>query len=178
MIYLYPMTEQTVRVKLNYSGKLLRSYPAYPPDGWTVRAKPSGELVDLKTGRKHYCLFWEGRDSVQYPLNTGFVVEGRNTAAFLEEKLATLGLTEREADDFILYWLPRMESNRFNVIHFATAEYSERVPLDVTPPPDTVIRFLMVFRGCDSGIEIKPQALPPAARRGFTVVEWGGTEQK
>jgi hypothetical protein len=178
VIYLYPQTDQRVNVKLKYPGTLLHTYPVYSSDGWNVLARPSGELVDLKTGRKYYCLFWEGQDAQRYDLSTGFVVAGPNTARFLEEKLVTLGLSDREADEFIIYWLPRMEKNRFNVIHFATAEYSEHVPLDVTPAPDTVIRFMMVFKASDSPVEIEPQVLPPVTRRGFTVVEWGGTELK
>ncbi|MGD0999183.1 MAG: hypothetical protein ABSA67_00675 [Candidatus Brocadiia bacterium] len=178
VIYLYPQTEQRVIVKLRYPGTLLHTYPEYSSDGWNVIARPSGEMVDLKTGRKYYCLFWEGQEAQRYDLSTGFVVEGQNTAQFLEESLATLGLSDREADEFIIYWLPRMERNRFNVIHFATAEYSKHVPLDVTPAPDTVIRVLMVFRACDSRAEIEPQVLPPVTRCGFTVVEWGGTELK
>ena len=39
-----------------------------------------------------------------------------------EEKLAILGLNEREAEEFIIYWLPKLESNKYNYIRFATEE--------------------------------------------------------
>ena len=41
----------------------------------------------------------------------GFVVRGSDTAAFLREKLAYMGLTPREYNEFIVYWLPRMQNN-------------------------------------------------------------------
>ena len=34
----------------------------------------------------------------------------------LEEKLAILGLTERESEEFIVYWLPKLEKNKYNYI--------------------------------------------------------------
>ena len=103
VIYLYPETEQEVNVRLLYEGALLHTYPQYPEDGWTVVAKPSGELFDPRTGRHHYCLFWEGIDAHSYDLRQGFVVEGKDTAGFLEAALSDLGLNEREANEFIIY---------------------------------------------------------------------------
>lgn len=176
VIYLYPSAEQAVNVKLSYDGKLLHAYPEYDSEGWEVIAKPSGELVNTRTGRSHYCLFWEGVDSHEYALTEGFVVAGRETAAFLESTLATLGLSEREANEFIIYWLPRMENNPFNVICFPSEEYSEHARLQITPAPDTLIRVFMVFKPVAKRIDIAPQTLKPMTRRGFTVVEWGGTE--
>ncbi|MBI3117488.1 MAG: hypothetical protein HYZ00_02305, partial [Candidatus Hydrogenedentes bacterium] len=109
VIYLYPSEETVVHVALDYGGRITSSYPPYGDDGWTVRASPTGDLVDLATGRQYYCLFWEGEDGAAYDLAQGFVVRGKDTAAFLESTLAQLGLTKREANEFIIYWLPRME---------------------------------------------------------------------
>jgi hypothetical protein len=69
-----------------------------------------------------------------------------------------------------------METNRINFIHFATDEYDRHVPLHITPKPDTVIRVFMLFRALDSPIAVTPQRLTKIERKGFTVVEWGGTE--
>ena len=46
-------------------------------------------------------------------------MKGEDTAKFLEGALAELGLTEKEANTFIMYWLPQMENNPYNVISFA-----------------------------------------------------------
>ena len=53
----------------------------------------------------------------------GFIVKGEDTAKFLEEKLEILGLNEREAEEFIIYWLPKLEANKYNYIRFASVEW-------------------------------------------------------
>ena len=96
VIYLYPGEETEVSVKLDFDGVLTSTYPAYG-SGWTVTARPDGTLTD-ETGREYYCLFWEGLTETEYDFSTGFCVAGEDTAAFLEDALARLGLTEREAN--------------------------------------------------------------------------------
>ena len=114
VIYLYPGEETEVSVKLDFDGVLTSTYPAYG-SGWTVTARPDGTLTD-ETGREYYCLFWEGLTETEYDFSTGFCVAGEDTAAFLEDALARLGLTDKEAEEFIIYWLPRMEGNAYNLI--------------------------------------------------------------
>jgi len=179
IIYLYPTEETEVNVKLGNPEKIICSYPKYI-DGWNVIAKPDGTLTYTETGRELYSLYWEGKDA-NAKVNTeeGFVVRGEDTVSFLEEKLEILGLNSKEAEEFIIYWLPKMESNKYNYIRFATMEeIEEYMPLEVNPTPDTVIRILMEFKGLDEYIEVKEQKLEKAKRSGFAVVEWGGTEIK
>ena len=38
------------------------------------------------------------------------------------------------------------------------------------------VRILMQYKALDSEIEVKEQQLSTPERKGFTVVEWGGTE--
>lgn len=173
VIYLYPEEEMQVSVKLNYNGQFTTTYPTYE-DGWTVIAEPDGTLTDVDTGREYYCLFWEGISEAEYDLSTGFVVPGDETEEFLEEALATLGLTEREANEFIIYWLPQMEGNAYNLISFQGEEYCNNAQMEITPAPDSVIRVFMAWQGLDEPIEVEQQVLQSFERNGFTVVEWGG----
>ena len=175
VIYLYPTEETPVSVKLDFSGKLTATYPAYR-DGWHVTASPDGTLTDPDTGRQYYCLYWEGITDTKYDLSHGFVIPGADTAAFLENTLAKLGLTEREANEFIIYWLPRMEGNAYNLITFQTDAYTDHAPLTVTPAPDSMLRVFMAWKPLDAPMDIEPQELTGFDRRGFAVVEWGGTE--
>ncbi len=175
VIYLYPEVATQVSVTLDYHGRLTSTYPEYG-DGWTVTAGPDGTLLDPDTGREYYCLFWEGLSDVEYDLSTGFVVPGDETAAFLEDALARLGLTEREANEFIIYWLPRMEHNPYNLISFQHERYTENAGLTVEPTPDSILRVFMAWQGLDAPVDIEPQVLEGQERTGFTVVEWGGTE--
>ena len=178
ILYFYPTEEMEISVKLPHADRLTTSYPKYPEDGWRILAKPNGTLKDLTTGRELYCLYYEAlNDTDSNKYKDGFVVKGENIAEFLEEKLAILGLNEREAEEFIVYWLPRLESNKYNYIRFADEEYiNENMPLEITPKPDTLIRVIMEFEGLDEPIEIKEQKLVQNQRKGYTVVEWGATE--
>lgn len=176
IIYLYPTEETEVNVILENPEKLTHTYPKYL-NSWNVLAKPNGDLKDLETGRNLYALYWEGVNSVKPNMSEGFVVKGEETITFLEEKLALLGLTEREANEFIIYWLPQLENNKYNFIRFQTMqEINSNMPLKVTPLPDTIIRVMMEFKVLDKYMEISEQILETPTRNGFTVVEWGGTE--
>lgn len=176
VIYLYPEQEMEVSVKMDYNGRLTCTYPAYG-DGWTVTAKPDGTLTDDR-GQIYNYLYWEGVTNARYDLSRGFCVRGEDTAAFLEEALAKLGLNRREANEFIVYWLPLMEQNPYNVISFQTDCYTEAAKLDIDPAPDTLIRVFMAWQASESFVDLPQQPLTAPERQGFTVVEWGGTELK
>ena len=179
VIYLYPKNTTDVTVNLDFDGKLFCTYPDY--NGlWQVTAQPDGTLTD-KAGREYYCLYWEGVSNQSYlpKDNVGFVVKGEDTAEFLREKALTLGLTQKEANEFIIYWLPLMQDNAYNYVYFSIDEYCSAAKLNVTPAPDTLIRFSMVWKALDKPYNISEQKLPQTPKRtGFTVVEWGGVELK
>ncbi len=177
VIYLYPTSTTNVDVKLGAPEKLTVSYPKYT-DAWRVTANPDGSLIDRATGRNLYSLYYETDYTVAHGVREeGFVIKGADSASFLEEKLAQLGLNEREAEEFIIYWLPQLEKNAYSYIYFApTSEIAENMPLNVSPAPDTVIRINMEFKALDAPITVKEQKLPATPiRQGFTLVEWGGT---
>ncbi len=174
VIYLYPeeTTEVSVSVEFMDGGGITVSYPDYG-DGWNVTAHPDGTLFD-EDGSEYYCLYWEGEGRAAVDLSRGFCVRGEDTAQFLREKLLHIGLTPREANEFIIYWLPLMQDNEYNIIALHTEQYSESIPLTVSPKPDTEIRVFMTYTPSDTYVEILPQALPSYERSGFTLVEWGG----
>lgn len=179
IIYLYPTEETGVSVKLLKSENLTCSYPKYQ-DGWNVLAEPNGVLKNLRTNRNLYSLYYESESDINFKVdNEGFVIKGEDSAKFLEEKLAILGLNEKEAEEFIVYWLPRLEANKYNYIRFATLdEINANMPLEINPNPDSIIRIMMTFKGLDNPIDVKEQELVTPERNGFVAVEWGGTEIK
>lgn len=174
VIMLYPEKETVVTVRLK-GNDLATTYPIYN-DGWTVTAHPDGRLE--MDGRSYRCLFWEAENNFEPDFSSGFCVKGQDTAAFLEKKLAFLGLNEDEANDFIVYWLPRMENNPYNLISFQTDNYEKSAPLEITPAPDSLLRVFMAFKKADKFYEIDEQELVPFERVGFAAVEWGGCEVK
>lgn len=174
-LYLYPEQQMDVRVKLDYKGELTCTYPTYE-DGWEVTANPDGTLVDKRDGKEYSYLYWEGRSNQRYDLSKGFVVKGKDTAAFLRQKLSYLGLSPREYNEFIVYWLPQMQENPYNLITFQQEAYTEQAPLTITPAPDSMLRVFMAYQPLEKPVEIPEQTLQPFERTGFAVVEWGGCE--
>ena len=179
IIYLYPTEEMNVNVKLLLKDNITVSYPKYV-DGWNVIAKEDGTLIDLDTNKELYSLYYECDIEKVFNIEEdGFVVEGKNVAEFLDEKLEILGLNSKEREEFIIYWLPKLEANKYNYIRFATKEeIDNNMPLEITPVPETTIRVLMTFKGLDELIDVKEQELTRVERSGYTAVEWGGTEIK
>ena len=92
----------------------------------------------------------------------------------MEQALAQLGLTRREANEFIVYWLPQMEQNAWNVIAFQQQAYTDAAALDVQPRADTAIRVFMTWQASEYYVNLTEQKLTAPDREGFTVVEWGG----
>lgn len=176
IIYIYPKQEQNVKVTLGSSDKLLVSYPVYN-NGWNVLAKPDGTLIDNKTNRELYSLYYESENNVNFKIeNEGFVISKDEIIPFLEEKLEILGLNPKEQEEFIIYWLPILQKNNYTYIRFATnEEINNNMSLQVEPSPDTMIRVLMVFKGLEEKINVKEQPLQKVTRNGYTVVEWGAT---
>lgn len=174
VIYLYPEKETEVTVELLLDGRLTCTYPAYH-NGWTVTAAPDGTLTDAN-GKTYNYLYWEGETNARWDMTKGFCIKGKDTAAFLETSLEKLGLNRREANEFIVYWLPLMEQNPYNIISFQTDIYTDAAQLNVSPAPDTVIRVFMTWQAAESYIEMQSQELTAPERTGFAVVEWGGAQ--
>ena len=101
VIYLYPEETTEVTVELDFNGVLTSTYPAYE-DIWPVTAQPDRTPTD-SSGREYYSLFWEGERHVPYGQTGGVCVAGKGTRARLEDALRTLGLTDKEARECLMY---------------------------------------------------------------------------
>lgn len=192
VLYVYPEREQSLTVSLDVEGELGTVYPA--PDtqettdrgtqaSWTVTASPDGTLTD-QGGRTYPSLFWDGEMTLEAP-RQGFIVARADAVPFLEEKLALLGLTDKEAADFITYWAPRIRANEYTFVSFDASSYAQQVTYSFTDEagapvePDTFIRVFMTIRAADANEVVTPQVFGPTpTRSGLTAVEWGGTEEK
>ena len=131
VIYLYPEQTMDVSVHLDFSGDLTCTYPAYE-EGWKVTAEPDGTLTS-SDGSKYNYLYWEGTSAESFDYSTGYCVKGSDTAEFLEWAFEEQGLTRKESNEFIVYWLPVMQNNPYNVISFQTKNYQEPAKLTITP---------------------------------------------
>lgn len=179
VIYLYPTKTQDIKVKVSPEGGVTESIPEYGK-GWSVTATPEGKIIDKATKTEYPYLFWESKDDgAQTDMSEGFVVETKKLQKFFEEKLAILGLNEKEIADFTEYWVPELQGKKYVFITFYSQERIDaEAPLKVTPAPDSVIRVYFDHKKLDKKITVKEQVLTPATRKGFAVVEWGGKRYK
>ena len=180
VLYLYPTQTTKVKVKLDFNGKLMTTYPKYDDkEGWNVLAQPDGTLTNLSDNQQYSYLFWDGYANVPIAdFSTGFVIKGKDTKAFLQQTLSKLGLTPKEYNEMIVYWLPWMEHHSYNLIHFANKEYTDNAKLTITPAPDSILRIFMSFKELKEPKTLKPQTLDFSfQRQGFSAIEWGGAEQ-
>ncbi|SEK57039.1 BspA family leucine-rich repeat surface protein [Ruminococcus albus] len=179
VIYLYPENETDVHVEVELTeADLSTTYPKYN-NGWDVVAKPDGSLVNKADGTHHRYLFWDAVNCrTEFDFSKGFCVAGSDTENFLKEKLSYMGLTEDEMNEFIVYWLPKMEHNKYNLISFQSDKYTDSAKLNITPEPDSMLRVFMTYTSLEDAVDIEPQELSTFERKGFTVVEWGGSEVK
>lgn len=177
VLYLYPeqKTDVDVTIKLAESVHFTCTYPDYR-NGWHVTAFPNGILTDRATQKEYSYLFWELEGSVAYDFSSGFVVKGSETAEFLEKTLTRIGLSAKERNEFIVYWLPRMQNNPYNLISFQREAYTSLVDLQISPKPDSLLRVFMAYKPLTEPVEIQPQHFDTFERTGFVAVEWGGVE--
>jgi hypothetical protein len=179
VIYLYPEEKTDVHVELELTeADLSTTYPRYN-NGWDVTASPDGTLLNKADGTHHKYLFWDAVNCrTRFDFTQGFCVAGKDTESFLKEKLTYMGLTEEEMNEFIVYWLPLMEHNKYNLIAFQGDAYTDSAKLNITPTPDSLLRVFMAYVPLEEAVDIQPQQLETFERKGFTVVEWGGSEIK
>ena len=191
VVYVYPEEEQGLTMTIDVKGTLDMVYPAperqvQTEEGtrasWTISAAPDGTLTDA-SGRTYPSLFWDGPVSLTSP-EQGFVVAREDAVPFLEEKLGQLGLSDKEAADFITYWAPRIRANEYTFVSFDASSYAQQVTYSFADEagkqvvPDTFIRVFMTMRKAEASTVVTPQNFASTpTRSGFTVVEWGGTEQ-
>ncbi len=177
VIYLYSDEDREVDLNLNINGQLKFSYPEYK-NGWTCTARSDGSIE--VNGQSYDYLFYDAAITLEaYRPHEGFVVAGRDVITFLETNLAKIGLNASERNDFITYWAPRMVKNEFNHVQFLINEdYDAISTIDVSPKPETSIRLHMFFQKVKADHTVIDQELQVSERKGFTLIEWGGTEIK
>lgn len=178
-IYLYPDKRTKTTLTLGLKSNMTFSYPKYE-NGWEFIANVDGTL-DYKNKKFSY-LFWEGSKSfndIPVDFSSGFIVNSDTIISFLENSLANSGLNQRETQDFITFWAPKMQTNKLNYLHFMfTEQYDYFATINIDPPPKNLIRVFLLWTSVDTDNKhkIEPQTFPKFSRDGYTVIEWGGSE--
>jgi hypothetical protein len=175
VIYLYPTKTTDLDVTLKPVGGFTYTEPVYQ-NGWRVTASPDGTLMNRDDGQTYPYLFWEGRGGLYSTPTKFWVVQRADVHSFLVSTLAKLGLNQKETADFLEFWEPRMQAAPYYQIGFhGTNVMNQLAPLTLSQKADTTIRVLMDYQELSAPIKANPPILPATpARKGFTVIEWGG----
>jgi hypothetical protein len=170
-VYLYPIEQMNVSVKVNVNGKLTYTDPEYNT-GWNVNATPTG-IID---GKYDYLFYEADLNKVELP-NEGWVVEYENLKEWFEEYLPKLGLNKKETEQFEEYWLAKLRKVKYYDIRILGDKFlSENMELLIEPKPETLLRLNFFFKPLSSKIDLKAPEIREVTRKGFTVVEWGGID--
>lgn len=175
VVYLYPEEEIEATVFVDLKGPMTVSEPEHGPDGWSVTARPDGYVVNHEDGEVYPNLFWEGFGVTYETPEEGFVVAGEEVETWLPKTLTEIGFSEREKDEFLEFWLPKIPKAPYVFFTFIDQSHFDRdAALLIEPKPDNVSRVFMEYYPLASFKEVTPQELPTINRQGYYVVEWGG----
>ena len=173
VLYLYPTEETKVKVTFEHPELLTTTYPKFNNE-WNVLVKPNGDMYD-KDGKYYYALYWEEEYNNKVDFSEGFYVTKDNAISFLEDKLSTIGLNDRERNEFIMYWLPILEKNDKSLVYFELTDSKQAYnELIIEPKPDSLLRLTMHVKKVNKKTNIKEQVIPTFDRKGFVAIEWGG----
>ena len=84
-------------------------------------------------------------------------------------------MNDKESCDFITYWLPVLKRNKISLYSFQNEEFFKNIEMKIEPKPDSILRIFLSIKKLDKIVDIEEQKLERFERKGFTVVEWGGS---
>ena len=179
VIYLYPENVTQFSVTVLPKGKMAFTYPTYN-GSWNGNVLPNGEIT-IENEKFNY-LFWEADQKITNQIidpNKGSIISGNNAVKYLTKQLNSFGLNSKEKADFITFWGPKLAKNEYNYVYFVLnneADYFSK--LSVAPSPDNIYRLYILTCPIVNPSEfyyLEPQLIESIIRKGFTVIEWGGS---
>ena len=171
-IYIYPVESMGLIFIINFpqGGSIVESIPLYE-ECWNIQIEPSG-LID----NQYTFLFYECRVPDRFQYKTGWQIEGSQLERFFRNNLSTTGFIETEIEDFIDYWIPRLEStDNYLVYPQYNDDIAPLIELQCSEEPESLLRFLYIIetKKSDNEIILIEPVIPKFERKGFTIAEWG-----
>ena len=169
-----------VTVTLDFDGTLTSTYPDYG-DGWTVTARPGRHPAHRFRGHGPgvtTACSGRGLSEAEYDFSCGFCVAGGGHCGLPGGRPYRLGLTEREADEFIHSNGPPKSWKATPTIcsSFQTDAYTNSAALTIDPAPDTRSGVPGVEGPRTAPVEVggaQKRTDRAGARWASTAVEWG-----
>lgn len=170
-IYIYPNEQIQLTVKLDFpmGGKIVTSIPEYGT-GWNISVDTNG-LID----NTYSYLFYESTQPDIWQRNSGWIIKKIDLETFFRDNMTNYGFYGQEIDDFIDYWIPRLDNYPYFSICPQTADLIDDViELSFSKQPDNVLRLFYVIRAYD----VLPEKLVEPTinsykREGYFITEWG-----
>lgn len=169
-IYLYPEETVYLDITLDFpqGGHVTTSIPEYGT-GWNVRVESDG-TIDGKYGY----LFYESQNPDVFQYRNGWTVENGDLEEFFRINLSAYGFAGREIEDFIEWWIPRLDGGCYNIYPQTAAEIDPVVKLNISIEPDSVQRLSYAVKETSSCVNhLDEPVIEQFVREGFSVLEWG-----
>ncbi|SHF75377.1 hypothetical protein SAMN05444274_108123 [Mariniphaga anaerophila] len=170
-IYIYPeeQMELSVRLKFPLGGKIVTSIPEYG-NGWNINVDTSGVIDNA-----YSFLFYESKQPDVWQRNYGWEVEADQLDAFFRHNMKDYGFNSAEIQDFIDYWIPRLNSYQVYSICPQTKDIIKRViQIEFSKQPENVLRLFYVIKGSNQFQDnLTEPAIDEFRRDGYFVTEWG-----
>lgn len=174
VIYLYPSSRQRSRfrsIMTEHSPRPIRRMK-------TAGVSPPSRTAHCMTKTETNTPTCSGREKTMPTMTfqRASALPVQTPQIFSAKRSPASALTPREYNEFIVYWLPKMQGNPYNLISFQSERYTDGAKLTIDPKPDSELRVFMAWKPLNRAQPIEPQTFPSFERDGFTVVEWGGCE--
>ncbi|MBN1184943.1 MAG: hypothetical protein JXB49_21845 [Bacteroidales bacterium] len=172
-IYIYPEEniELSVSISFPQGGDIIESIPEYG-NGWNVYVDTNGIIDNAYT-----FLFYESIQPDIWQRYSGWTIKQTDMECFFSENLEAYGFRGQEIDDFIEYWIPRLNDYEYYCIFPQTSELIKTViNIEFSNQPDNLLRLFYVIEGYYD-LPMKELDEPIIDTRfnrdGYFVVEWG-----
>lgn len=170
-IYIYPdeQIELSVNLKFPMGGKIVASNPEYG-NGWNILVDTSGLINNT-----YPYLFYESTQPDVWQRNYGWIIQADNLESFFRQNMADYGFNDREINDFIEYWIPRLTDYPLYTIYPQTKSIIDDViQLDFSKQPENILRLFYVINGHNQlQNKLTAPIIDGFKREGYFVAEWG-----
>lgn len=171
-IYLYPIKEQEIRVKIQPKANNVIKH-CIPPCGDELKltVTPEGKI-----NRVLDYLYYEFHISEKVLLeDAGWIVRYDSLSSWFDSVLILFGLNSKEIKDFKEYWLSHLPPYPYYIIKpMPTSLIDKYIDVSISPQPDKFIRVFLWFQGTYAFRQLDIPSIPATERTGYIAVEWGG----